>query len=126
MNRANPKVDGFLRKAKKWKEELKELRKILLQSPLAEEVKWRIPCYTFKGKNVALINGFKEFCALSFVKGALLKDRRRILTRPGENTQAGRWIKFTSTGEIVKLKSTLKAYIDEAVEVEKAGLKVQL
>jgi uncharacterized protein YdeI (YjbR/CyaY-like superfamily) len=122
----NPKVDGYLRKAKKWREELKELRRIILNSELTEEVKWRIPCYTSGGKNVLLINGFKEFCALSFVKGALLKDVKGILVRPGEHTQAGRWIKFTGVQHIVEMEPILKAYIDEAIRVEKAGLKVKL
>jgi uncharacterized protein YdeI (YjbR/CyaY-like superfamily) len=126
MNEPNPKVDGFLRKAKTWHAELSYLRTLLLDSPLTEEIKWRVPCYTLKGKNVILINGFKEFCALSFVKGALLKDPKRILLKIGENTQAGRWIKFTNVEQITKLEPVLKAYIREAVAVEKAGLKVTL
>lgn len=126
MNRKNPKVDGYLRKAKKWRDELQELRRIILDCQLTEEVKWRIPCYTFQNRNVVLINGFKEFCAISFVKGALLKDPKGVLLKPGENTQAGRWIKFTDVRGIVKLEPVLKAYIREAVEVEKAGLRVSL
>jgi uncharacterized protein YdeI (YjbR/CyaY-like superfamily) len=126
MNRMNPKVDGFLRKAKKWREELHKLRAIVLDCGLTEEVKWRQPCYTFQGRNIALIHGFKEYCALLFFNGALLKDAKGILEKPGENTQAGRRIPFTSVREIVKMESTLKAYIHEAIEVEKAGLKVKL
>jgi uncharacterized protein YdeI (YjbR/CyaY-like superfamily) len=126
MNRMNPKVDGFLRKAKKWREELQKLRAIVLDCGLTEEVKWRQPCYTFQGRNIALIHGFKEYCALLFFNGALLKDAKGILEKPGENTQAGRRIPFTSVREIVKMESTLEAYIHEAIEVEKAGLKVKL
>jgi uncharacterized protein YdeI (YjbR/CyaY-like superfamily) len=125
VNKPNPKVDGFLQKAKKWREELSKLRTILLDSPLTEEIKWRIPCYTLNGKNVILINGFKEFCTISFVKGALLKDAKGILLKIGENTQAGRWIKFTNVEQIAKLESVLKAYIREAIAVERAGLKVK-
>jgi len=122
----NPKVDGFLRKAKKWRPELEELRRIILNSELTEDVKWRAPFYTLNNRNVVFMNEFKEFCALSFVKGVLLKDPQKILLRIGENTQAGRWIKFTSVREIVKLEPVLKSYLDEAIEVEKAGLKVKL
>jgi len=124
MNRMNSKVDGYLRKAKKWQKELKELRRIVLGCDLTEEVKWRIPCYTFQKRNVVLINGFKEFCALAFVKGALLKDASGILVRPGEHTQAGRMIRFTSVREITALEPVLKAYVCEAIEAEKAGLRV--
>ena len=126
MNRMNPKVDGYLRKVKKWQEELKELRRIILDCQLNEEVKWRHPCYTFQGKNIVLIHGFKEYCALLFMKGALLKDAKGILVPPGENTQAGRQIRFTNVREIVEMESTLRAYIHEAVEVENSGLKVRL
>jgi uncharacterized protein YdeI (YjbR/CyaY-like superfamily) len=126
MNQINPKVDGFLRKVKKWQEELKALRRIILDCPLNEEVKWRHPCYTFQGKNIVLIHGFKEYCALLFMKGALLKDAKRILVTLGENTQAGRQIRFTSVREIVEMEPTLKDYIQEAIEVEKSGLKVRL
>ena len=122
----NPKVDVFLKKAKKWQEELRKLRMILLGCQLTEELKWGKPCYVFNKSNIVLIIPLKERCALMFVKGALLKDPEGILTKPGENTQAGRWIKFASVGEIVELESVLKAYIREAIEVEKAGLKVKL
>jgi len=126
MNNTNPKVDGYLRKAKKWRKELKKLRMIILDCGLTEEFKWYQPCYTFQKNNVVIINGLKESCALAFFKGALLKDARGILTKPGENTQSGRWIKFTSVREIVEREPILKAYIREAVEVEKVGLKVKL
>lgn len=126
MSKANPKVDGYLRKAKQWRDELAALRAIILESELTEDVKWRVPCYTLDNKNVVLIHGFKEFCALSFVKGSLLKDARHILLRPGENTQGGRWIKFTSVKEIAEMAAVLKAYIREAIEVEKSGAKVPM
>jgi uncharacterized protein YdeI (YjbR/CyaY-like superfamily) len=126
MNRMNPKVDGFLRKAKKWREEFAKLRRIVLGCQLSEEVKWRFPCYTFENRNIVLIHGFKEYCAFLFFKGALLKDASHILVKPGENTQAGRQIRFTSVREIVEMEPVLKAYIREAIEVEKVGLKVKL
>jgi uncharacterized protein YdeI (YjbR/CyaY-like superfamily) len=125
-SKANPKVDAFIGKAKKWQEELKKLRAILLDSELTEEFKWDQPCYTFQGKNVAILHGLKESCAFAFFKGALLKDVHGVLTAPGKNTQSGRWIKFTSLGEIAEMKSVLKAYVREAIEVEKSGLKVKL
>lgn len=125
MNSKNPKVDGYLRKAK-WQKELTQLRKIILECPLTEDMKWRVPCYTLNNKNVILLGGFKEFCVLNFVKGALLKDSKGILKRIGQNTQAGRWIQFTNVPEIVAMKSILKSYIEEAIEMEKAGLKVPL
>jgi uncharacterized protein YdeI (YjbR/CyaY-like superfamily) len=120
----NPKVDGYLRKAKKWQEELEKLRMIILDCQLAEELKWGKPCYTFQKSNIVIIIPLKEYCALMFCKGALLTDANGILIKPGENTQAGRWIKFTSVREIVEMETILKAYIYEAIEVEKAGLKV--
>ena len=121
----NPQVDGYLRKNKQWQNELKELRRIILDCPLTEEVKWRVPCYTHEGHNVVFLGAFKESCVLSFVKGALLKDRKHILVKPGENTQSARAIRFTSVQEIAKLEPTLKAYIREAIEAETAGLKVK-
>jgi uncharacterized protein YdeI (YjbR/CyaY-like superfamily) len=124
--KANPKVDAFIGKAKKWQEELTKLRAILLDSELTEEFKWDQPCYTFQGKNVAILHGLKESCAFAFFKGALLKDVHGVLTAPGKNTQSGRWIKFTSVREIAEMKSVLKAYVREAIEVEKAGLRVKL
>jgi uncharacterized protein YdeI (YjbR/CyaY-like superfamily) len=123
---ANPKVDAFISNAKQWQEELKRLRAILLDSELTEEFKWSQPCYTFQGKNVIVLNGMKESCAFAFFKGALLKDVHGVLTRPGQHSQSTRWIKFTSVREIAEMKSVLKAYIREAVEIEKAGLKVKL
>lgn len=122
----NIDVDAFIANAKKWREELKKLRAILLDSELAEECKWGQPCYTFRGKNVAILNELKESCAFAFFKGALLKDVHGVLTRPGQHTQSGRWIKFTSVREIAEMKSVLKAYIREAIEVEKSGLKLKL
>lgn len=122
----NPKVDFFFDKAKKWRKEYEELRKIILDCGLVEELKWGVPCYTFQKKNIVLIHGFKEYCAILFPKGALLKDARDILIQQTENVQAARQVRFTSLKEIIKLEPVLKAYIYEAVEVEKAGLKVPL
>jgi len=126
MNKMNPKVDGFVRKNKKWEKELQKLRTIVLDSPLAEEVKWRVPCYTFQGSNVAFIGAFKEACVLSFVKGVLLKDPRHILIQQTAESQSVRIIRFANVQEIADLEPVLKAYINEAVAVEKAGLKVPL
>ena len=125
MNRMNPKVDVFLSKAKKWQKEFEKLRTIVLDCGLSEELKWGQPCYTFQKRNIVLIHGFKEYCALLFFKGALLKDTNGILIRQTKNVQAARQIRFTNVREIVKMKSILKAYIYQAVEVEKAGLKVK-
>jgi uncharacterized protein YdeI (YjbR/CyaY-like superfamily) len=124
-NRLNPKVDGFLRKAKSWKEEFEELRKIVLDCQLTEDFKWMHPCYTFQDKNIVLIHGFKEYCALLFHKGALLKDPHGILIQQTENVQAARQIRFTSVQEIEEMQLIVKAYIDEAIEVEKAGLQIE-
>ena len=126
MNKMNPKVDIFLSKAKKWQEEFKKLRTIVLDCELTEELKWRAPCYTFQKSNVVIIQGFKEYCALMFFKGALINDTDGILIRPGKHTQAGRQIRFTNTREIIEMEPILKAYIYQAIEVEKAGLKVNL
>jgi uncharacterized protein YdeI (YjbR/CyaY-like superfamily) len=123
MNRMNPKVDFFFR-AKKWQEEFEKLRMIILDCGLNEELKWGVPCYTFEKRNIVLIHGFKEYCALLFFKGALLNDAKGILIQQTKNVQAARQIRFTNVREIVKMKPILKAYIYEAVEVEKAGLKV--
>jgi uncharacterized protein YdeI (YjbR/CyaY-like superfamily) len=120
----NPKVDVFLSKAEKWQEEFEELRMIILDCQLTEELKWGVPCYTFQNRNIVLIHGFKEYCALLFFKGALLNDAKGILITQTENTQSSRQIRFTNVREIVKVKPILKAYIYEAIEVEKAGLKV--
>src|SRR5271170_2376461 len=126
MSRMNPKVDGLLRNAKKWQEEFEALREIALDSPLTEEVKWGQACYTSDGRNVVLIHGFKEYCALLFFKGALLNDPKGILIQQTERVQSARQIRFTNVREIVEMKPTLKAYIQAAIEVEKAGLKVKL
>ena len=123
MNVMNPEVDHFLSKAKKWQEELEKLRTIILDCQLTEEMKWGVPCYTFQKSNIVLIHAFKEYCALLFFKGALLKDAKSILIRPG-NMQAARQIRFTNFQEIVAMEAVLKVYIHEAIEVEKAGLKV--
>jgi len=124
MNKTNPKVDGFLRNAKKWREEFERLRKVCLGCGLTEELKWGKPCYTYQGSNIVLIHGFKEYCALLFFKGALLKDPKGILVQQTENVQAARQIRFTNVREIVEVESTLKAYIKEAIEADKAGLEV--
>jgi uncharacterized protein YdeI (YjbR/CyaY-like superfamily) len=124
MNRMNPKVDFFFNKAEKWQEEFKKLRVIILDRQLTEELKWGVPCYTFKKRNIVLVHGFKEYCAILFIKGALLKDAKGILIQQTENVQAARQIRFTNVREIVKMEPILKAYIHEAIEVEKAGLKV--
>lgn len=124
MHEKNPKVDVFLDSADQWQEEFRKLRMILLDSPLTEELKWGVPCYTFNGNNVVLMHGFKEYCALLFIKGSLLKDVNTILIRQTENVQAGRQIRFTGVQEIAELEPVLKAYIQEAIEIEKAGLKV--
>jgi uncharacterized protein YdeI (YjbR/CyaY-like superfamily) len=124
MNKMNPKVDFYFDKAKKWQEEFKELRGIILDCGLTEELKWGVPCYTFEKSNVVLIHGFKEYCAILFCKGALLKDSKGILIQQTENVQAARQIRFADVREIGKMERILKAYIHEAIEVEKAGLKV--
>jgi uncharacterized protein YdeI (YjbR/CyaY-like superfamily) len=120
----NPKVDEYLKKAKQWQEEFKKLRSILLGCQLAEELKWGKPCYSFQNSNVVIMQGFKEYCALLFCKGALLKDTKGILVQQTENVQAARQIRFTNLREIVALEAIVKAYIREAIEVEKAGLQV--
>jgi len=125
MNRMNPKVDEYLSKAKKWHEEIEQLRMIVLDCQLTEELKWGVPCYTFQNNNVVLIHVFKEYCALLFFKGALLNDANGILFRQTKNVQASRQIRFINLREIVEMESILKAYIFEAIEVEKAGLKVE-
>jgi uncharacterized protein YdeI (YjbR/CyaY-like superfamily) len=122
----NPKVDAFLGRAEKWRKEFEALRTIVLGCGLSEELKWGQPCYTFQNKNIVLIHGFKEYCALLFFKGALLNDAKGILIQQTENVQAGRQVRFKSVQEIARLQRTLKEYIFEAVEVEKAGLKVKL
>ena len=123
-SRMNPKVDEYLSKATKWKEEYEKLRDIVLECELTEEFKWMHPCYTFEKKNIVLIHGFKDYCALLFHKGALLQDAHGILIQQTENVQAARQIRFTNLQEIVEMETILKAYIYEAIEVEKAGLEV--
>lgn len=123
-SKANPEVDAFIGKAKRWQEELKKLRAILLETELTEEIKWHEPCYTFEGRNVVILGCLKESVAFAFFKGALLKDPHGVLTAPGKHTQGTRWIKFSSVAEIAEMRSILKAYAREAIEVEKAGLKV--
>ncbi|HZG17917.1 MAG TPA: YdeI family protein [Candidatus Bathyarchaeia archaeon] len=120
----NPKIDPFFSKAKMWKEEFERLRTIVLDCELTEEFKWMHPCYTFQNKNIVLIHGFKEYCALLFHKGALLKDPHGILIQQTENVQAARQIRFTNVQEIDEMQLILKTYIDEAIEIEKAGLQV--
>ena len=121
----NPKVDAFLSRAQKWPEEMTLLRKILLGCHLTEELKWGKPCYTLQDSNVIIIAPFKETCTLLFCKGALLKDPQGILIRPTENTQAARQLRLTSVREITEKEAILKAYIREAIEVEKAGLEIE-
>lgn len=136
--RKNPEVDLYLTegcgrcplwrtpdcKVHPWAEELAALRPILLETELTEELKWKVPCYTFEGSNILIMSAFKEYCSLSFFKGALLKDPEGVLEKPGENTQAGRLIRFTDVQRIVELAPVIKAYVAEAIEVEKAGLDV--
>ena len=125
-NRTNPKVDFFFNKGGRWQQEFEALRMIILGCGLCEELKWGQACYTLEGKNIVLIHGFKEYCALLFFKGALLKDPKSILIRQTEHVQAARQARFTNVAEIVKVRAILKAYIKEAVAVEKSGLKVNL
>ncbi|MFT5158064.1 MAG: hypothetical protein ACI83I_002628 [Bacteroidia bacterium] len=138
-SKLNATVDGYLVsgclrcplgntphcKVHKWTEELKLLRGLVLASELTEEVKWGVPCYTYWGNNVVVISAFNDHCVLSFFKGALLKDEYKLLEKPGENTQSARVIKFTNVEQIHKQESVLKAYINDAIENEKAGLKVE-
>ena len=120
----NPKVDFYFSKEKKWQKELEKLRTIILDCQVTEELKWGVPCYMFQKSNIVLIHVFKEYCAILFVKGALLKDANAILIQQTENVQAARQVRFTNVQEIVEMETILKAYIHEAIEVEKAGLKV--
>jgi len=139
MASINPKIDNYLAvgcgrcplggtpdcKVHNWDEELKQLRMILLDSDLTEELKWSVPCYTFEGKNVIVMSALKDYCALSFFKGVLLKDEAGILVAQTQNMQAERLIKFTNVDEIIEMEHLIKAYINEAIEVEKAGLEVE-
>ena len=122
----NPKVDWYFSKAGQWQNEFEKLRRIVLDCDLTEELKWGHPCYSFEKSNIVLMHGFKEYCALLFFKGVLLKDVKGILIKQTENVQAARQIRFTNVREIDKMVKTLKAYIYEAIEVEEAGLKVPL
>ncbi len=122
----NPKADWFFNKATKWQDEYSELRKIILDCGLTEELKWGCPCYTIGKSNIVVIHGFKEYCALLFMKGALLKDPEGILIQQTENVQSARQIRFDNIQQILKCESTIKAYIKEAVAIDKAGLKVEL
>ncbi len=122
----NPKVDWFFDKSTKWQEAYQELREIALTFDLTEELKWGCPCYTIGKSNIFLIHGFKDYCALLFMQGALLKDTKNMLIQQTENVQSARQIRFTNVEEILKSKSTIMAYIKEAIELDKAGLKVEL
>ena len=126
MKRKNPKVDKFISRAGKWHEEFKKLRTIILDCGLTEVLKWGCPCYTLENRNVVLMHGFKEYCALLFFKGALMNDNEGILVQQTRNVQAGRQIRFTNVREITGMKSVLKDYINNAIEVEKSGLKVKM
>jgi uncharacterized protein YdeI (YjbR/CyaY-like superfamily) len=120
----NPKVDAFIGRAEKWQEEFRELRRIVLDCGLTEELKWGVPCYTVDDRNVVLIHGFKEYCAILFVKGALLSDPGGILITQTENVQSARQVRFTEVDEIVELEPIIKQTLQEAIAVEKSGLKV--
>lgn len=138
MDHRNPQVDLYLVegcgrcplggtprcKVHTWPDELNELRRIVRECGLTEELKWGVPCYTFEKKNIAIVSAFKEYCSLSFFKGALLRDEPRILTSPGENSQAARQVRFTSVQEVIQLEPVLKDYLREAIEIEKSGRKV--
>ena len=121
----HPQIDTYLSKAKKWRSEMTLLREIILKHPLLEERKWGKPCYTFQESNILIIQPFKEYCALMFCKGALLKDPKKLLVKPGASTQAGRQLRFTSVPEITAAKAILKTYIQEAIAAQKAGLQVE-
>lgn len=124
MNPTNPKVDAYLNRSERWQAEMTALRALLLECPLTEDLKWGVPCYTLDGKNVVLIHAFKEYCALLFHKGALMKDPDGVLIQQTDNVQSARQIRFTSLDEIQRMQNLLKSYVHEAVEVEKAGLKI--
>ena len=123
-NKPHPKVDEYLNQVQQWQQELSTLRAILLDCPLSEAFKWRAPCYTFEGRNVVILGPWKRSCTLSFFKGALLKDPQGLLEKPGENSRATRVIPFTDVETIVQNKAVIKAYVQEAIELEKAGMKV--
>ena len=125
MNTKNPKVDAFINRETKWQAEFRKLREIILDCELTEELKWGVPCYTIEKKNIVLMHGFKDYCAILFPKGALLKDHDHILIIQTENVQAARQVRFTNAQQIELLEPILKAYVQEAIEVEKSGLKVE-
>jgi uncharacterized protein YdeI (YjbR/CyaY-like superfamily) len=125
LNEIHPKVEAFINNAKQWQDEYRKLREIVLASGLTEDFKWRVPCYTAEDKNVVMIHGFKDYCAILFPKGALLKDPMGILIQQTENVQSARQIRFTSLDEIEELEPILKGYIKEAIEIETAGLEVE-
>ncbi|AFK87530.1 MULTISPECIES: YdeI/OmpD-associated family protein [Thermoanaerobacterium] len=120
----NPKVDEYLEKVSNWKDELEKLREIMLEFQLEEDLKWGKPCYSYNKSNIAILIGFKEYCAISFFKGSLLNDEKGILIKPGENSQASRQIRFKSIEEIAEKEDVLKEYITKAIEIEKLGMKV--
>lgn len=124
MGNKNPELDQLFSRAKKWKEEMNLLREIILEFDLKEEKKWYQPCYTYNGKNLLLIGGFKEYMVLSFFKGVLLKDSKKLLTKHGDNTQSARTLRFTNPQEIIQIKDTIREYVQETIENEKKGLKV--
>jgi uncharacterized protein YdeI (YjbR/CyaY-like superfamily) len=124
-NSKNPKVDEFMKKAQKWQKEYKKLREIVLDCPLTEELKWGKPCYSFQNENIVLIHGFKDYCALLFINGVLLKDPKGILIQQTENVQAGRQLRFTGVSEIEAMEADIKTYINEAIEVRNSGLEVE-
>ena len=126
MSERTPKVDGYIRKNKQWRDELEQLRAIALDCGLTEEIKWMSPCYTFEGSNIAILQTFKEYCAMLFPKGVLLKDPQGILVQMTKNVQSSRQIRFTDADQVVEMALVVKAYLQEAIEVEKAGLQVEL
>jgi uncharacterized protein YdeI (YjbR/CyaY-like superfamily) len=125
MYKKNPKVDDFINNEKRWKGEVEKLRLILSNSSMSEEYKWGKPCYTYNGNNIVLIHAFKEYVALLFIKGSLMKDSEKILIKQTENVQAGRQLRFTTIQQIIEDENLIKEYIQEAIEVEKSGLKVE-
>lgn len=126
MKQSNPMVDAFMKSADKWQVEYRRLREIILDSELIETLKWGVPCYTLNDKNVVLIHGFKDYCALLFIKGSLLRDTHRILIQQTENVQAGRQIRFTNLEQIISMEPGLRAYLEEAINIEKSGLIVNM
>jgi len=125
-SKKNPKVDWYFTKAEQWKEESRKLREIILDCGLDEELKWGKPCYAFEGSNVVLIHGFKNYCAILFMKGALLKDSKGILVQQTENVQAARQVRFMNLKDVTEKEAAIRAYVKEAIEVEKTGLEVPL